>query len=661
MKIHSQFITDEQALHGSRTSVRLARDQVADQRVVIKRLETQPRISHNDLRDQLRLLHTLATSGFLDFEDVVRRDESGVEMTVRRVETTSLADAQAAAGDGAVVDVLQKVCQSVAYLHSLDYLHGDVKPDNILIEATGPGFHPYLTDLDLSIRRDVQLSRFVQGTEEYMAPEIEAGETLTESIDIYAFGRTIEAYINDMQPSGVISDLQRLAEYCTRPAIPERPVSMWSVFDTLERLGRVHCRRRRAGLMPPPLRPAGLAQRVDRLKRVLSPDDDPRTGLCLLRAPRGGGASRIMRELCLNLQWEGAMTLRVTHVTSLADLLTVLPQYIRSCRQQAPQGRTPILWVFVETERMTDVQSSLWTEFNELAIQQSCVIVCEGHRIPAVDIPTGCRHYDANLLTPRECVIATGHLIDNPAVASANERSLAIAARGHPGLVQMLMRRSLEVNRLRTHLEPVNIDETDPRILEPWQDEYRLLPVGQRTVLEAASVFHERVPLGALSRVVEDSTCLLEDVQQLVRIGWLAEERRKSAAPTYRLCCRTARNAIRHMIGPARLRQMARHHIEREVWRDAVGANDLFEEWSLRGLIGETVTDDERAIVRRGPGDIVDIKLVLCQMVRHYRWAQSTDARQRLEWAADLAVGFAALGSVRRQQAWARRALVWCD
>ncbi len=661
MKIHSQLISDEQVLRGSRNTVRLARDQVADQRVVAKRLEVQPRISHDDLRTQLRLLRTLAGSGFLDFEDVVQRDDSGVDVTFRHIGVATLTEVQASAGEIAVLDVLQQVCQSVAYLHSLDYLHGDLKPDNILIEVTGSSFQPHLTDLDLSIRRDAQMSRLIQGAYGYMAPEIEAGETLTESIDIYAFGRTVETYIKELKPSGVIPDLQRLADHCTRTAIPERPASMWVVFDALERLGRVHCGRRKAGIMTPPLRRAGLAQRVDRLKRVLFPDGDPRTGLCLVRASRGGGGSRVMRELCLDLQWDGAMTLRITHVTSLDDLLEAMPRYIRFCRQRSPRGRTPILWVFVETARTTGMQSSLLTELNELAIRHSCVIVCEGHRIPAADIPAGCRRYDVNPLTPRECVIATGHLIADPAVASANEASLAIAARGIPELVQRLMCRSLEINHSRTFLEPVNIDETDPRILVPWQDEYRLLTSGQRQVLDAASVFHARVPLNALSRVVEDSTCLLEPLNELVRTGWLTEERSETDGSTYRFCCRVARNAIRRLIGLARLRQMARHHLERETWRDAMGGTDLFEAWSLRGLIGDTATDEELESLRRGPGEIVDIKLVLCQMLRHYRLAPSPDARQRLAWAADVAVGFAALGSVRRQQMWANRALLWRD
>ncbi|GAB4327643.1 MAG: hypothetical protein Kow0074_23120 [Candidatus Zixiibacteriota bacterium] len=642
--------------------VYLAEDGVSQTPVFVKRLATTPQLNLSALRDQLTLLHTLAGSGFLDFEDVVRRDDAGAEVTFRHIETVSLSEIHAVGGDSAVLGVFRQISRAVAYLHSLDYLHGDLKPDNILLEMADSECHAYLVDLDLSVRRDVQLVRHIQGSAGFMAPEIGAGATLTESIDIYAFGRTVEMYLSDLRDTILTSGLRALADRCTSATVGQRPWSMWDILGELDAIGRS------AGVVPapdpllPPLRPAGLALRVERLKQMIWDGGAPRAGVCVVDAPYGGGASRLLQELCLELQWERQTTLRLTDVSSLSALRQTLPALADGARRQHNETSShSTLWILVHTTAIADVERAHWMALQEWARAESCVLLIEGHHLFAADIPEDCRVYHVPSLTPRECVIAAGHLTTDPAVTAANQDALPVATGGIPQLIRFAMRRSGDINRLRTIEEPVNMDGVDDATLQYWSMQYDVLHDDERDVLGTASVFHWWIPMNLLRHACPHAIAVDDRVASLSRRGWLVQEPNPDGGTRVRFVCRSARNAVRRRLGVDQIRRLARECLL--LSRDVADspAETLFSEWSLRGALGHVVSEDDRRRLRRGPGGPVDIKLVVWLMTRHYRVNRQGNARARLDWCGDIAIGYAALGSVRRQRMWIRRALALLD
>jgi serine/threonine-protein kinase len=86
------------------------------------------------------------------------------------------------------LDVLVAVADGLAAIHRAGISHGDIKPENILLAASG---RVVLTDLGL-VRAAYEPNRgVVAGTPDYMAPEIFSGRQLgTERhlADVYAFG-----------------------------------------------------------------------------------------------------------------------------------------------------------------------------------------------------------------------------------------------------------------------------------------------------------------------------------------------------------------------------------------------------------------------------------------------------------------------------------------
>ena len=88
-----------------------------------------------------------------------------------------------------IKQIILQIIKALKYLHSLNYLHRDIKPDNILISNEGKII---LTDFDLcrleSKGKDDPLTRTAV-TLYYRAPEIFFGESFyTNKIDIWSIG-----------------------------------------------------------------------------------------------------------------------------------------------------------------------------------------------------------------------------------------------------------------------------------------------------------------------------------------------------------------------------------------------------------------------------------------------------------------------------------------
>lgn len=98
------------------------------------------------------------------------------------------------------LDILIAIADGLAAIHRAGISHGDIKPENILLAASG---RVVLTDLGL-VRAAYEPDRgIVAGTPDYMAPEIFSGRQLgTERhlADVYAFGVLTYRVLADTLP-----------------------------------------------------------------------------------------------------------------------------------------------------------------------------------------------------------------------------------------------------------------------------------------------------------------------------------------------------------------------------------------------------------------------------------------------------------------------------
>ncbi|VGO18668.1 serine/threonine protein kinase [Pontiella sulfatireligans] len=116
-----------------------------------------------------------------------------------------------------LLGIFNKVCDAVAYAHSCNVLHLDIKPDNIRVGQFGEVFlcdwglaHVGIDEtatkkcepngLDGEVLNDMTLSGTMKGTPGFMAPEQVTGEAKTPRTDIYALGAILYSILTHELP-----------------------------------------------------------------------------------------------------------------------------------------------------------------------------------------------------------------------------------------------------------------------------------------------------------------------------------------------------------------------------------------------------------------------------------------------------------------------------
>lgn len=124
-------------------------------------------------------VYALCTSGGVDY--MVMEHVTGVTLArhLERLEGVPLAER---------VDLLIAIAEGLAAIHRAGISHGDIKPENILLSASG---RVVLTDLGLVRAAYEPDAGLMTGTPAYMAPEIISPKYVNAGwhlIDVYAFG-----------------------------------------------------------------------------------------------------------------------------------------------------------------------------------------------------------------------------------------------------------------------------------------------------------------------------------------------------------------------------------------------------------------------------------------------------------------------------------------
>ncbi len=82
-----------------------------------------------------------------------------------------------------IIDIMAKVCRALTYVHKNDYVHADLKPDNIIVNANNE-----VKIIDFGFATPIgSKTKGAKGTTGYLAPE-QTGGLLGPSTDVYNIG-----------------------------------------------------------------------------------------------------------------------------------------------------------------------------------------------------------------------------------------------------------------------------------------------------------------------------------------------------------------------------------------------------------------------------------------------------------------------------------------
>ena len=128
----------------------------------------------------------------------------------RRITETRTADQRAR-----LAGVFCELAEGVGALHTERIVHGDLKPENVLLHRASDREVPYVVDFGLArFRREVRLEQSLKaslqtgdaltgGTLAYMAPEIVKGGEPSAQGDVYALGVMLHEVLTGRRPSKV--------------------------------------------------------------------------------------------------------------------------------------------------------------------------------------------------------------------------------------------------------------------------------------------------------------------------------------------------------------------------------------------------------------------------------------------------------------------------
>ena len=215
-----------------------------------------------------------------------------------------------------VAETTEQLVSVIEQLHAAGYVHGDIKPSNVLVDANDK---VHLIDLGVAHKMGDTSTGF-KGTLGYAAPELLKGETPTAATDMYGLGALLYSCITARTPfvapdpaaltylplvslppppaafvPDIPSTLNQLLLALLARDPSRRPSSLQRVFDAL----------RSTSTSNPPAPLLGMLDEREELRRAVvgAADGEPR--VVVLYGPPGSGRRTLIAEAVEYARREG--------------------------------------------------------------------------------------------------------------------------------------------------------------------------------------------------------------------------------------------------------------------------------------------------------------------------------------------------------------------
>lgn len=259
--------------------------------IAIKRLKPHVLSARaGNLLDEARLAASLRHPAFVKIFSIDGdADQQSIVMEFVDGNTLNRAAQQLALSEEAALDIVCQVAEAMEEAHASHLVHGDLKPSNLMLEASGK---VRIMDFGLARKLDPQATETVvigeaEGTIAYLAPELLTGGRPNAQSDVYALGVVLYELVTGERPFAHLNGLALAAAHIqstsalwpfpptTSPAVAALVRAM-TARDLSQRLPSMQAVRDAAAAIgpdgaPPRLAPARRWQRLTPALRRRAP------------------------------------------------------------------------------------------------------------------------------------------------------------------------------------------------------------------------------------------------------------------------------------------------------------------------------------------------------------------------------------------------------
>ncbi|HVP57310.1 MAG TPA: protein kinase, partial [bacterium] len=218
---------------GSFGVVYRGRDQ-ASRRCAIKLAEAKDPVATGLLQAQFQMLAELRHKRIVAVLDFDLHSPRGPMLVMELVEGLNLGAFVSSHSDSELVTITLQILDALRYLHGRGRLHGDLKPDSIIVVGDGAELDIKLVDAGLDFGEASRLPELA-GTLPYLAPEIIRNLPADGRSDLYSLGVTLYEVLTGTCPFRGSTAAEILTEHLE--VIPPEPTSIkptiapqWNIF-----------------------------------------------------------------------------------------------------------------------------------------------------------------------------------------------------------------------------------------------------------------------------------------------------------------------------------------------------------------------------------------------------------------------------------------------
>ncbi len=303
-----------------------------------------------NLQSEFRILSTLRHPCLVGVHDFGYFGDGRAWFVMDWVEGQPLSSSHVRTPDGEFsterfAALIADITAALEYIHSQHVVHGDLKPANIFVSPSDTGLRVRIMDFGLSIPRG-STSGGLNGTLEYMPPEIIRGESATAATDLYSLGCVLYELAAGHPPFEAESPVELLrkqldADAPSLPADVPPAIAGW-IRTLMEKQPQLRYRsafqlHKAASEL---LGQSPQAIGGDKLRAIRLPDlprDQEAARIAELRSaaiqrpvvlcisgPEGSGTSRMLRALAADLQLDAVRVLRTSAGTDTGIFSPIL-------------------------------------------------------------------------------------------------------------------------------------------------------------------------------------------------------------------------------------------------------------------------------------------------------------------------------------------------